>query len=64
MTGKKISLDESFKIAVDFHTKGKISEAKNIYEKIKVKLVYAAHVFDCFSLKHIKCIFKKYNVYF
>ena len=38
MTGKKISLDESFKIAVDFHTKGKISEAKNIYEKIlKVK---------------------------
>ena len=38
MSEKEISLDESFKIAVDFHTRGKISEAKNIYEKIlKVK---------------------------
>ena len=31
---KKISIDESFRFAVDYHTKGKISEAKNIYEKI------------------------------
>ena len=38
MNEKKITLDEAYKLAVDFHTKGKISEAKNIYEKIlKVK---------------------------
>ena len=34
MNEKKISLEESFKIAVDLHTKGKITDAKNIYEKI------------------------------
>ena len=34
MNEKKISLDELFKIAVDFHTKDKIIDAKNIYEKI------------------------------
>ena len=30
MKEKKIPLDESFKIAVDFHTRGKITDAKNI----------------------------------
>ena len=41
MKEKKISLDEAFKIAVDFHTKGKINEAKKIYEKIiEVKPVH------------------------
>ena len=31
----------------------------SISEKNKSKkLVYAAHAFDCYSLKHIKCIFK------
>ena len=34
MKEKKISLDEAIKIAVDFHTKGKITDAKTIYEKI------------------------------
>ena len=34
MNEKKISLDEAFKTAVDFHTKGKINDAKNIYKKI------------------------------
>ena len=34
MNEKNISLDESFKIAVDFHTKGRINDAKNTYEKI------------------------------
>ena len=38
MNEKKISLDQSFKNAVDFHMKGKIIDAKNIYEKIlKIK---------------------------
>ena len=38
MKEKKISLDQSFKNAVDFHMKGKIIDAKNIYEKIlKIK---------------------------
>jgi predicted O-linked N-acetylglucosamine transferase (SPINDLY family) len=38
MNEKKITLDQSFKIGVDFHTKGKIIDAKNIYEKIlKIK---------------------------
>ena len=38
MNEKKITLDQSFKIAVDFHMKGKIIDAKNIYEKIlKIK---------------------------
>ena len=33
-----MNVDESFKIAVDLHTKGKIGDAKNIYENIlKVK---------------------------
>tara|TARA_B100000686_G_C16765586_1_gene961512 strand:- start:15 stop:2141 length:2127 start_codon:yes stop_codon:yes gene_type:complete len=34
MSEKKYSLDESLKIAVDFHTKGDIDNAKGIYEKI------------------------------
>ena len=34
MNEKKVSLDEAFKTAVDFHTRGKIVDAKNIYEKI------------------------------
>ena len=34
MNEKKITLDEAYKLAVDFHTKGKISDAKNIYKKI------------------------------
>ena len=34
MKEKKISLDEAFKLAVNLHTKGKINDAKNIYEKI------------------------------
>ena len=34
MKEKKISLEEAFKTAVDFHTKDKITEAKKIYEKI------------------------------
>ena len=34
MSEKKISLEEAYKIAVDFHTKGKINDAKKIYEKI------------------------------
>ena len=34
MNKKKISLDEAFRTAVDFHTNGEITEAKNAYEKI------------------------------
>ena len=34
MKEKKISLDEAFKTAVNFYTKGNINEAKNILEKI------------------------------
>lgn len=34
MTKKNISLDDAYKTAVDFHTKGKISDAANIYKKI------------------------------
>ena len=34
MNEKKISLDETFKIAVDLHSKGNLVEAKNIFEKI------------------------------
>ena len=38
MKEKKFSLDQLFKNAVNFHTNGKIIEAKNIYENIlKVK---------------------------
>ena len=41
MREKKNSLEESFKIAVDLHAKGKITDAKNIYEKIlEVKPVH------------------------
>ena len=34
MSEKKYSLDESFKIALNFHTKGDIYKAREIYEKI------------------------------
>ena len=34
MKEKKFSLEEAFKLAVNLHTKGKINDAKNIYEKI------------------------------
>ena len=34
MTEKKNSLDEAFKTAVNFHAKGNVTEAKNIFEKI------------------------------
>ena len=34
MDKKEISLDLIFKNAVDFHSKGKIKEAKNLYEKV------------------------------
>lgn len=34
MVEKKFSLDEAYKIAVDFHAKGNISDAKITYEKI------------------------------
>ena len=34
MNKKEISLEESFNTAINFHTKGKINEAKKIYEEI------------------------------
>ena len=37
MNKAQILLDELFKTAIDFHKKGKIKEAKNIYEKILEK---------------------------
>ena len=34
MSEKEIPLEVIFKTAVDFHTKGRINDAKNLYEKI------------------------------
>ena len=34
MNEKKNSLNEAFRKAIDYHTKGKIAEAKIVYEKI------------------------------
>ena len=33
MSEKEISLGVTFKTAVDFHTKGKINDAKNLYDR-------------------------------
>ena len=59
MKEKKFSLDEAFKLAVDFHAKGKINDAKNIYEKILE--VKPDHLFSLGNLGIIFSQLKKFN---